>query len=91
MVIVTGAGKEVLTVGNLNADFQLRKDEDLTLRIFIDKNLVEVFANDRQAISYAHKKYVRGNPNINLFTRGSDLKVKNVSVWKMRSIYTRTE
>ena len=91
MVIVAGADKEVLTVGNLNADFQLRKDEDLTLRIFIDKNLVEVFANDRQAISYAHKKYVHENPNLNLFARGSDLKVKNVSVWKMRSIYTMNE
>jgi len=89
MSIIAGADKKVLTVGNLNATFQLKKDEDLTLRIFIDKNFVEVFANDRQAASYAHKQDIRKNPNISLFAMGSDLKVKKVTAWKMKSIYTK--
>jgi len=87
MSIIAGADKKVLTVGNLNAPFQLKKDEDLILRIFIDKNLVEVFANDRQAASYVHKPHIRKNPNISLFAKGSDLKVKKVAAWKMKSIY----
>ena len=40
---------KTLRVGNAHAPFELKDGEDLTLRIFIDKNLVEVFANDRQA------------------------------------------
>ncbi|MDP6543535.1 MAG: glycoside hydrolase family 32 protein [Phycisphaerae bacterium] len=89
MSIIAGADKKALTVGNLNATFQLEKDEDLTLRIFIDKNLVEVFANDRQAVSYVHRQHIRKNPNISLFTKNSNLKVKKISAWKMKSIYTK--
>ena len=74
-------------MGNLDATFELKKGEDLTLRIFIDKNLVEVFANDRQEVSYAHKQNIRKNPNISLFAEGSDLKVKKVTAWKMKSIW----
>jgi len=85
--IIAGADKRVLTVGNLHATFQIRPDEDLCLRIFIDKNLVEVFANDRQAVSYVHKQDIHRSPNISLFAKGSDLKVKQVSVWKMKSIW----
>ena len=40
---------KTLRVGKVNAPFELKEGEDLTLRVFIDKNLVEVFANDRQA------------------------------------------
>ena len=87
MSIITGANKKVLTVGNLNAAFQLKKDEDLTLHIFIDKNLVEVFANDRQAVSYVHTQNIRKKPNISLFTTARDLKVKNITAWNMKPIY----
>ncbi len=90
MSIVAGAGRTTLMVGNLDPGFTLKKDEDLTLRIFIDKNVVEVFANDRQAAAYIHK-YVRDNPNISLFTKDRDLTVKKLAFWKMKSIYTPAE
>ena len=63
-----------------------RKGEDLTLRVFIDKNLVEVFANDRQAVAFAHK-HIRENPNIRLFAKGGDAVIKSIKAWKMKSIY----
>ena len=63
MRIGLGAEKHVLTAGNLDAAFELKKGKDLTLRIFTDKNPVEVFANDRQAVSHAHKQDIRKNPN----------------------------
>ena len=91
MSIIAGADKKTLAIGNLNATFQLKKDEALTLRIFIDKNLVEVFANDRQAASYAHGPDIRKKPNISLFTRGGDLKVKKITAWKMKSIYAKPQ
>ena len=43
----------------------------MTLRVFIDKNFVEVFANDRQAVVHAHKTL--SNPNVRLFATGGDV------------------
>ena len=48
---------KILKVGNVDAPFELKPGEDLTLRVFIDKNLVEVFANDRQAALNARGGY----------------------------------
>lgn len=91
MSIVAGADKNVLAVGNLDAPFQLGENEDLILRLFIDKNLVEVFANDRQAVSYVHQPVIRKKPNISLFATGGDLNVRTLVTWKMKSIYTKAE
>jgi beta-fructofuranosidase len=77
---------KTLRVGTVSAPFNLKEGEDLTLRIFIDKNLVEVFANDRQAAVAAHK-YEPGNLGVSLFSKGGDAVVKEVKSWKMRSIY----
>ena len=84
--IVAGADRKLLKVGSIEAPFVVRQDEDLKLRVFIDKNLVEVFANDRQAAVFAHK-HIRTNPNIRLFAGGGDAVVKSAKAWKMKSIY----
>ncbi len=81
-----GAGQKTLSIGSINPPFKLEEGEDLTLRIFIDKNLMEVFANERQAAAVAHEQ-IRKNPNITLFTEDADLKVKEIKAWKMKSIY----
>jgi len=86
MSITAGAGMETLNIGSVNPPFELQEGEDLILRIFIDKNLAEVFANDRQAAVFAHK-HIRENPNISLFTRDKDVVVKEVKAWKIMSIY----
>jgi len=77
---------KTLRVGKVSAPFELKKGEDLTLRIFIDKNLVEVFANDRQAAVSAGK-YVPENLGASLFSQGREVVVKEVKGWKMKSIY----
>ena len=77
---------KTLRVGPVNAPFELKAGEDLSLRIFIDKNLVEVFANDRQAAIFAGK-YVPENVGVRLFGKGGDVEVKEVKGWKMKSIY----
>ena len=56
------------------------------MRIFIDKNLVEVFANDRQAAAYANKE-IREKPDISFFTNDRSLVIQEVHTWKMRSAY----
>jgi sucrose-6-phosphate hydrolase SacC (GH32 family) len=77
---------KTLRVGTVNAPFELKQGEDLTLRVFVDKNLVEVFANDRQAAVSAGK-YVPGNLGIGIFSKGGDASVTEVKGWKMKSIY----
>jgi sucrose-6-phosphate hydrolase SacC (GH32 family) len=75
-----------LRVGNVHSPFVLQKGEDLNLRVYLDKNLVEVFANDRQA-ALAAQNYAAGNTAIQLFSKGGDVVVKEVKSWKMKSIW----
>jgi sucrose-6-phosphate hydrolase SacC (GH32 family) len=60
-------------------------DEDLALRAFLDKNMIGVFANDRQAAA-APYKYAPENLGVSLFSKGGDAVVKEVKGWKMKSI-----
>ena len=85
-VIGTGAGSRTLSVGYVNPPFELKENEDLTLRIFIDKSMIEVFANDRQA-AVAWHEYPPENLHVSLFSKGGDLTVKKVTGWKMKSIW----
>jgi sucrose-6-phosphate hydrolase SacC (GH32 family) len=84
--VAYGAGKKTLTVDYVNPPFELKEGEDLTLRIFIDKSMIEVFANDRQAVVAWHE-YDPANLGVSLFSTGGDLFVKKVTAWKMKSIY----
>ena len=88
--IASGKASKVLTVGYIKPPFELKKGEDLTLRIFIDKSMIEVFANDRQA-AVAWHEYDPKDISVSLFSQGGDLKVKSITSWKMNSIYTTRE
>ena len=44
MSVIAGAGRKTLGVGRTAAPFELAHGEDLTLRVYIDKNLVKVIA-----------------------------------------------
>jgi len=84
--IAAGAGRKTLRVGSTEPPFELADGEDLTLRVFLDKNLVEVFANDRQAAVFAAKS-PRAEPNVSLYAKGGDAAVRCVKTWRMRMIY----
>ena len=78
---------KTLKVGPVVAPFALKDGEDLTLRLFIDKNLVEVFANDRQAVMNAPKIISLDNTGARLFSVDGDVKVETITSWKMRTIF----
>ncbi len=63
------------------APFELNDREDLNLRIFIDRALIEVFINERQAVvqSQLHKQEDVG---ICIYCIGGDIKA-DVTAWKM--------
>ncbi|WP_422927320.1 glycoside hydrolase family 32 protein [Singulisphaera sp. PoT] len=74
-----------LRVGTAEAPFSiadLPKGEDVTLRIFVDRHIVEVFANDRQALLAHHAEYA-GHPTLAAFTVGAPTRLGKVESWKL--------
>ena len=75
-----------LRIGTTEAPFavtDLAEREDLEMRIFVDKYLVEVFVNDRQAALTAHMDYKAGD-SLNFYSYGSPTTLKQVEIWKMK-------
>ena len=86
--ISSGKSSKTLNVGYIKPPFKLKEGEDLTLRIFIDKSMIEVFANDRQA-AVAWHDYDPQDLHVSLFSKGGNLKMKSISAWQMKSIYPK--
>jgi sucrose-6-phosphate hydrolase SacC (GH32 family) len=75
-----------LRVGATEAPFsvdELPEDEDLELRIFVDRYLVEVFAAGRQAMVAAHMDY-RSARGLALYAYGAPVTLRSVEIWKLR-------
>jgi beta-fructofuranosidase len=84
--ITVDASAGTLNLGEMKVPFALKPNEELTLRVFIDKSMIEVFANDRQA-AVAAVKYDPANVGVALISDGAESWVTEVRAWKMRSIY----
>ncbi len=78
--------RKVLTMGKIAPPFELAEGEPLNLRIFLDKNMVEVFVNDRQAAVYM-SEHDSAHVGIRLFSDGGEIEA-DIKAWKMKSIYT---
>jgi sucrose-6-phosphate hydrolase SacC (GH32 family) len=78
--------KKLMSVGETKVPFELRPSEDVTLRVYLDKSIIEVFVNDRQA-AITPCRYSPENLGINMFSKGGSVLVKEVIGWRMRSIY----
>jgi sucrose-6-phosphate hydrolase SacC (GH32 family) len=76
---------KALFLDTLKVPLELPAGEDLQLRVFVDKTLVEVFANDRQA-ALAACATPQGT-NVALFGDGGDVSATSVRCWKMKSAY----
>lgn len=75
-----------LRVGNAEAPFRLADlppGQDIELRIFADKYLVEVFANDRQALLASYADYA-GKNDLSAFTVGASTTFRKVEIWKLK-------
>ena len=85
--ISSGNASKTLTVGYVDPPFELEQGEDLTLRVFIDKSMIEVFANDRQA-AVAWHEYESDNLHVSVFGKGGPVTVEKVEAWRMKSAYS---
>ena len=75
-----------IRVGTTEAPFavaDLPAGEDVQLRIFVDKYLVEVFANDRQAVVAAHMDW-QGKLSLDGYSSGAPTTVKKLEIWKLK-------
>ena len=65
------------------APFELGDDETLTLRLFLDRSILEVFANDRQAICQRIYPANRDSVGVVLVAEGGDVEVESLRAWEM--------
>ena len=65
------------------APLALAPGESLKLRVFVDKSVVEVFANDRQAIGRRVYPARPDSLGIGLFANGGSTRFKAVRSWEM--------
>ncbi len=61
----------------------LKSDEPLQLRVFVDKSVVEVFANGRQAVMRRIYPSRRDSVGLALFTRGGPAHISKLAAWEM--------
>jgi beta-fructofuranosidase len=61
----------------------LARGKPLRLRVFVDRSVVEAFANDRQGVM--RRIYPTGaeSQGVSLFSRGGDAHVRSVEAWDM--------
>ena len=74
-------------VGTAEAPFavaDLPEGEDLSLRLFLDRYLVEVFAGDRQALVAAQRN-VPSPRTLRAYAFGGPLRIRKVEAWKLHS------
>ncbi len=73
------AGRKVVE----SAPLELKRGEPLRLRVFVDKSVIEVYANDRQAIG---RRVFPGRPDslgVAIYAEGGTAKFSGVKAWEM--------
>jgi len=74
-----------LRVGSVEAPFAVKDlppREDVELRVFVDRYLVEVFANDRQAVLFAWPE--AKSRAVHGFSIGAPTTIRSLDIWKIR-------
>ena len=66
-----------------SAPFTLRNNETLQLRIYVDKSVVEVFANGRQCITQRVYPTRADSTGVRLLSRGGHTHFRSIQAWEM--------
>ena len=65
----------------------LEEGENLQLRVFIDRSIVEVFANDRLCIAARVYPERDDSVGVSMRAQGSDAVLRSLDAWQMANIY----
>ena len=71
------------------APFELKDGEKLTLRIFIDKSVIEVFANDRQCLAVRVYPKCEDSVYVSIRASGNNAILQSLNSWSMGNIWAR--
>jgi len=66
---------------------KLKEGERLDLRVFIDRSIVEVFANGRQCLTVRAYPEREESKGVSVFARGGKAELVSLDAWRMRSIW----
>ena len=66
-----------------DAPFTLKNGEKVHLRIFLDKSMLEVFANGRQCITQVLYPTQKDAIGVQIFTDDAPIKVESIKAWKL--------
>lgn len=69
------------------APFVLAQNEPVTLRIFIDRSMVEVFVNDKQCVALRVYPGRNDSQGVSIKAIGEDASLLSLDSWQMKSIY----
>ena len=67
------------------APFELADGERLKLRIFLDRSVLEVFANGRQCMTQRIYPTREDSLGVSVFAYGGETTLKSLDVWEMRT------
>jgi beta-fructofuranosidase len=71
------------------AQFALRGNAPVELRIFIDRSVVEVFVNGRQYLALRVYPGREDSVGVSLRAQGNDAELISLDAWQMKSIWSR--
>ena len=66
---------------------RLDSGEPLRLRVFVDRSVVEVFANGKQCVAVRVYPGREDSAGVSLRAQGSNALMTSLSSWQMRNIY----
>lgn len=72
---------------DIKGHFELADNENLKLHIYIDKALIEVFANDRNGITKWAYPTLPDATGMKIIVEGGEAIVKSIKVWELNSIW----
>lgn len=71
------------------APHQLADGERLRLRVFVDRSVVEVFANDRQCMAVRVYPERDDSTGVAIRAQGGDAVLHALDAWQMKCVYAQ--
>ena len=69
------------------APVRLEPDEPLKLRIFIDRSVVEVFANGKQCVAVRVYPGREDSTGVSVRAQGNEAELRSLDAWQMKNVY----
>ena len=66
---------------------ELDSEEKLHLRVFVDRSIIEVFANVKQCLTVRVNPEREDSRGISFYSRGSSSELIQLDMWQMKSIW----